>query len=102
MNSGQYAVIFTSKRKADTPEYDVASERMETLMRSYNGFVSFETARRADGFGITVCTWQSLEALQAWKKDSEHREAQERGKSEWYEEYSVRVCKIEYEYDSSK
>lgn len=100
MKSGQYAVIFTSIRKANTPEYDETALRMEELMKTYDGFVSFETARRADGYGITVCTWKSLEALQAWKNDTEHRAAQERGKNEWYKEYSVRVCKIEYEYDN--
>jgi heme-degrading monooxygenase HmoA len=96
-----YVVIFTSRRRENTPEYDLAAERIESLMRNYDGFLSIESVRGADGFGITVCLWESLEAIKAWKDDIEHRHVQERGKHEWYESYKVKVCKIEYEYDSS-
>lgn len=102
MNKQQYAVIFTSKLRDDAHEYAEMGELMDTKMRTYDGFVSIESARGADGFGITVCIWESLEALQAWKKDVDHQEAQRRGKAEWYEYYKVRVAKIEYEYDNSK
>ena len=102
MSKAQYAVIFTAKLRDDALEYGVVAEQMEAKMRTYDGFFSFESVRGADGFGITVCIWESLEALQAWKKDSEHQEAQRRGKAEWYEYYKVRVAKIEYEYDGSK
>jgi heme-degrading monooxygenase HmoA len=102
VNKQQYAVIFTSKLREDAHEYAEMGELMDTKMRTYDGFVSIESVRGTDGFGITVCIWQSLEALQAWKKDVDHQEAQRRGKSEWYEYYNVRVTKIEYEYDGRK
>lgn len=102
MNKAQYAVIFTAKLRDDAQEYGVVAEQMEAKMRTNDGFVSFESVRGADGFGITVCIWDSLEALQAWKKDVDHQEAQRRGKADWYEYYKVRVAKIEYEYDGSK
>lgn len=102
MSNQQYSVIYTAKLREDALKYREAAEQMEKKMRTYDGFVSFESARGADGFGITVCIWESLEALQAWKKDLDHQEAQRRGKTEWYEYYKVRVAKIEYEYDGSK
>ncbi len=102
MSKVQYAVIFTAKLREDALEYSEVAEQMEEKMRTYDGFVSFERVRGADGFGITVCIWESLEALQSWKKDLDHQEAQRRGKAEWYEYYRVRVAKIEYEYDHSK
>jgi heme-degrading monooxygenase HmoA len=100
MNTTRYAVIFSSKLRDDSPEYADVAVQMKEKMQTFDGFVSFESVRGADGFGITVCVWDSLEALQAWKKDSEHQEAQRRGKSEWYEYYNVSVTKIEYEYNS--
>jgi heme-degrading monooxygenase HmoA len=102
MSKQQYAVIFTAKLRDDAYEYGSTAEQMEAKMRTYDGFVSFESVRGTDGFGITVCIWESLEALQTWKKDLDHQEAQRRGKTEWYEYYKVRVAKIEYEYDHSK
>lgn len=102
MSKEQYAVIFTAKLRDNALEYGDVAEQMEAKMRTYDGFVFFESVRGADGFGITVCIWESLEALQAWKKDLDHQEAQRRGKAEWYEYYTVRVAKIEYEYDGSK
>jgi len=102
MTNQQYTVIFTSKLREDAIEYGEVGQLMDEKMRTYDGFVSIESVRGADGFGITICIWESLEALQAWKKDVDHQEAQRRGKEEWYEYYNVRVAKIEYQYDGSK
>jgi heme-degrading monooxygenase HmoA len=95
-----YAVIFTSTKREYSDEYDTMAERIGELMSEQPGFISIESVRGADGKGITVCLWESLEAIKAWKQNAEHRIAQERGKNEWYADYHVRVCKIEYEYGS--
>ena len=39
-----------------------------------------------------------LESIRTWKAHAEHREAQLRGKREWYSAYLTRVCKVEYDY----
>ena len=36
----------------------------------------------------------SREAHEAWRDDPAHRAAQERGRSEWYESYSIQVCQL--------
>ena len=55
--------------------------------------------RDAEGRGITVSYWSSLEALKRWKANKAHEIAQSLGKSRWYKNYKVQICRIEYDYD---
>jgi len=75
------------------------SERMVDLAHRQPGFLGLESARQE--LGITVSYWDSLEAIQAWKQQGEHREAQESGRRHWYQDYSVRISKVEREYGTS-
>ncbi len=93
-----YAVIFTSQI-ANDDGYAAMSERMEALARQQPGFLGIESVRGENGVGITVSYWTDLESIRAWKANAEHREAQQRGKSEWYSRYKTRVCRVEYEYE---
>ena len=94
-----YAVIFTSDRvvgdAALDAEYARTAEAMETLAREQPGYLGIESARSADGRGITVSYWSSLEAIAAWRAHVEHREAQRAGRSRFYSAYAVRVCRVE-------
>lgn len=91
-----YAVIFTSLRTGVTEGYADTAERMIELAREQPGFLGIESARQA--VGITVSYWASLEAIRSWKQDAEHRLAQQRGRTQWYESYKVRICKVERDY----
>ncbi len=82
------AVIFTSRRAAaldaDTGEhYDETAERMEQLAAEQPGYLGIESARSADGFGITVSYWATETDARAWKTVAEHADAQRRGRLEW-------------------
>lgn len=74
------------------------AERMLELAAQQTGFLGVESVRGADGVGITVSYWSSLESIRNWKAVSEHRAAQELGRSQWYAAYRVRVCRVEQEY----
>ena len=94
-----YAVIFTSKRATDDGRaYGVMAQRMVDLGARYPGFLGLETARGADGLGITVSYWRDEAAILAWKRDTEHQKAQQGGRDAWYERYEVRVAKVERAY----
>lgn len=93
-----YAVIFTSQRTEGDGGYARMAERMESLVRDQPGFLGMESVREENGLGITVCYWESLEAIERWKAHAEHRQAQKRGKNEWYKEYTVRVARVEKAY----
>ncbi|MGG3467074.1 antibiotic biosynthesis monooxygenase [Neobacillus pocheonensis] len=89
-----YAVIFSSQRTEGDKGYGKISERMIELAAQQKGFLGVESARDAE-LGITVSYWESLEAIKDWKEHAEHKVAQGRGKSEWYKNFSLRVCKVE-------
>ncbi|WP_166245633.1 antibiotic biosynthesis monooxygenase family protein [Paenibacillus turpanensis] len=91
-----YAVIFTSVRTDGDNGYAEMAEEMVRLASLQPGFLGVESAR--DGLGITVSYWESLEAIQNWKQNERHLLAQKKGKSDWYQSYKTRVCKVERDY----
>lgn len=87
-------MIFASKRTEGDGGYGVMSDKMVELASQQEGFLGVENARD-EGLGITVSYWKSLDAIKKWKEHSAHKVAQERGKTEWYKNFALRVCKIE-------
>ena len=93
------AVIFSAKRTDVDDGYDETATRMVELASQQPGFLGVESARGADGFGITVSYWDTPEAALAWKQVAEHLVAQRRGVEAWYSSYTVRIATVEREYD---
>jgi heme-degrading monooxygenase HmoA len=93
-----YAVIFASKRTPADKGYGEMAARMDELAPQQPGFLGIESARDGTGFGITVSYWSGEAAIAAWKKQAEHRVAQEGGKAAWYAHYELRVAKVERAY----
>jgi heme-degrading monooxygenase HmoA len=92
-----YAVIFTSLRTpGDESGYGSMAERMVTLAAQQPGFLGIESVR--EELGITVSYWRDLESIRNWKANAEHREAQRRGRSEWYAGFTLRIAKVERAY----
>ena len=91
-----YAVIFTSVMTAATMDYQNMSDKMVELAKQQDGFLGIETARNE--IGITVSYWNSLEAIKKWKFNLDHIEAREKGRSTWYKQFKVRICKVERDY----
>lgn len=89
-----YAVIFASQRTDGDNGYGKMADRMIELASQQPGFLGVESARDAQ-LGITVSYWGSLDAIKNWKDHTLHKVAQEKGKSEWYQNFSLRVCKVE-------
>ncbi len=93
-----YAVIFTSRRTEGDRGYATMAARMDELGRTYDGFLGIDSARGADGVGITVSYWRDEAAILAWKRDAEHERAQRAGQQTWYDDYLVRIAKVERAY----
>ncbi len=93
-----YAVIFSAVRTPGDNGYQQMTRRMLELAARQPGFLGVESARGADGFGITVSYWASKTDIANWKAHAEHLEAQENGKRLWYEKYELRVAKVERAY----
>ncbi|HWI24930.1 MAG TPA: antibiotic biosynthesis monooxygenase [Lysobacter sp.] len=94
-----YAVIFSSRRNADDESgYAAAAQRMLELAAQQAGFLGAESARGADGFGITVSYWASERDISAWKHQAEHAATRAHGRRHWYEHFELRVAKVERAY----
>jgi heme-degrading monooxygenase HmoA len=98
-----YVVTFSSKRTGDDNGYGAMSEKMGELAAQQPGYLGIESARDANGFGITNSFWTDEEAIRNWKAVLDHLDAQTKGRERWYEHYEVRVGRIEraYAFDRS-
>ena len=75
---------------------------MDELASRQPGYlIGLESARNADGTGITVSYWESEEAIVRWKANAEHQGAQEGGRRAWYSDYTVRIARVERAYGTS-
>lgn len=95
-----YAVIFTTIRTNVDDNYEETSKRMEELAKDQEGYLGIESARNI--LGITVSYWKSLNAIAQWKNNLEHTIAREKGRTLWYKQYHLRVCKVERDYNFEK
>ena len=89
-----YAVTFTSIRTDGDNGYAEMAERMASLSSDSPGFLGMEHAA-SDGLSITICYWESLEAIAAWRQHEEHLLAQQKGYEQWYDSFATRVCRVE-------
>ena len=92
-----YAVIFTSTRTNTESGYDTMGQKMFELAHQQKGFLGVESVT-----GITISYWKDLESIKKWKENTEHQEAQQKGKAEWYQSFKTRICKVERDYDFEK
>ena len=94
-----YAVIFSSTLADDATGYESMAGRMVDLAKEQDGFLGVESASRtSEGFGITVSYWRDLESIREWKAQSEHAAAQKMGRDAFYENYRLRIARVEREY----
>jgi heme-degrading monooxygenase HmoA len=95
-----YAVIFTSIKSNQDKAYNEMSDRMVELAKKQDGYLGHESARNE--IGITVSYWSSLQAIKKWKQHTEHLLAQQYGRNQWYDAYSVKICLVEHAYSFEK
>jgi heme-degrading monooxygenase HmoA len=94
-----WAVIFTNLRTSDDDAgYAQTADEMEALASAQPGYLGIESVRDAQGFGITVSYWSSVEAIAAWRAQADHQTAQRLGRERWYRAYELRVARVERAY----
>jgi heme-degrading monooxygenase HmoA len=88
-------VVFRNRlRGANPPGYESVAERMVELARQQPGFRAIKTFSAEDGERVTISEFDSLQAVDAWRANLEHLEAQRRGRAEFYAEYSLQTCEL--------
>jgi len=93
-----YTVIFSSQRVPGEDGYGEMADRMAELALGQDGYLGLESARSADGFGITVSYWRDEASIAYWKRNAEHKLAQQYGHERWYEHFELRVARVERTY----
>jgi len=85
-------VLRSRIRPEAAEEYKACTAEMRKLAQSQPGFISVKAYYAEDGEKVAVHEWESAEHLQAWREHPEHVKTQQRGRNEFYEDYTVYVC----------
>jgi heme-degrading monooxygenase HmoA len=87
-------VLFSTRGRdgVDVDDHSRTSGRMRELVAQVPGFISYNTYEDQSGEGVAIARFESHAALDAWRKNLEHVEAQRKGREEYYDEYWVQVC----------
>jgi heme-degrading monooxygenase HmoA len=90
---GMIVTVLRSRIRAETREaYDACTAKMRELVQSQPGFISVKAYYAEDGEKVAIHECESAEHLRAWREHPEHVEVQQRGRDEFYEDYTVYVC----------
>ncbi|HVY30274.1 MAG TPA: antibiotic biosynthesis monooxygenase [Polyangiaceae bacterium] len=88
-------VVFRNRlRPGVEQEYGEHANRIYDLALKMPGLVSSKDFTAEDGERLTVIEFRSAEELEAWRAQSEHLAAQERGRQHYFSEYSLQVCEL--------
>ena len=91
--AGQIVTVFRSRLRDDAaPGYGETADEMQRLARAMPGFVDFKSFTADDGERVSIVTFADEASQRAWREHAEHRDAQRRGRTEWYAEYSLQVA----------
>ena len=90
-------ILFRSRLRAgvDGEAYDRHAQALYDIVRTMPGFVSSEDFVGESGDRLAVILFQDDETLAAWRNHPVHREAQERGRREYYEFYDIKICSVD-------
>jgi heme-degrading monooxygenase HmoA len=89
-----FLVVFRNRKRAgiDAAAYAADAARMEAMARTQPGFLSFKSYQAEDGEVVAISEWASEAAVHAWGSHPEHAAIQERGRSEYYRDYTLFAC----------
>lgn len=77
-------------------EYLGLAKHLKPILESIDGFIDnerFESKRRK-GWVLSLSTWRDEKSVVRWRSQGEHHTIQERGRSEVFSDYHLRVCEV--------
>lgn len=89
-----FLVVFRNRKRADIdqPAYDAEAEAMERLAKAQPGYLSFKSYAAEDGEVVALSEWADEASARDWGRVAEHRAVQLRGRSVYYEDYTLFAC----------
>ena len=88
-----YAVIFRATIASLDDEYLKTAAQLKELALDNYGCLEFVSVTEGNE-EIAISYWDNEEQIHAWKKDPEHRRAQQKGRTKWYKSFRVEICKL--------
>ena len=78
-------------------EYGELAPQMSKLAGLIPGYKSHKVFVAEDGERLTLVEFEDNATQFDWANHSEHRAAQKRGRSAFYNEYSLQICEVKRE-----
>ena len=88
-----YVVIFRAKVRQVDEEYLQMARKLRDLALQEFGCYEFHAVTEGKE-EIALSYWPDENAIRRWKKQADHLLAQQRGRDEWYESYSVQIAEV--------
>ena len=91
--------VYPKDGQVDT-YFDMAA-KLKPLLLKQPGFISVERYQSLTESKklLSISTWEDEASLLAWRRNSEHLEAQEKGKTTIFQKYRIRVASVIRDYD---
>lgn len=89
-----FLVVFRNRKRADidAASYEAEADRMLALARAQPGFRNFRSYAAEDGEVVAISEWTDEASARAWGRHIEHAPVQQRGRAEFYEDYTLFAC----------
>jgi heme-degrading monooxygenase HmoA len=93
-------VVFkiTLRPDIDVAEYEKTGTRMVELVSEMPGFLGMDYAA-IEGGELLIARFESPEALEAWRTQAEHLEAQQQGRERFFSAYRIEICELVRSYE---
>jgi len=94
MPQRMFLVVFCNRKRADidAAAYSADAVAMETLAAAQPGFLSFKSYTSDDGEVVAISEWADEASARGWGRHAEHVQVQSRGRSGYYESYTLFAC----------
>ncbi|KHS46845.1 antibiotic biosynthesis monooxygenase family protein [Novosphingobium subterraneum] len=86
-----FLVVFRNRKRADidAAAYSADAQAMEELAVQQPGYLAFKSYTADDGEVIALSEWEDEASALAWRRVASHAEMQARGRTEYYESYTL-------------
>lgn len=99
MDKAKIVVVFRSKlRPGVEQEIGQMSLRLYQQAAALPGFISYKDFASEDGEGVAIVEFEPMEALETWRHNADHIKAKERGRKDFFENYSIQICQVTQAY----
>ena len=95
------AVIFeVTMKDGKADDYFEIAASLKPILEGIDGFISVERFESTTNPGkyVSLSFWRDEAAVAVWREQAEHGKAQDRGKSEIFADFRIRVASVMRDY----